>query len=127
MEGKTSFSDKLKQDEGITSQSGGASEGSSSFTDKYDKSSDDTKSFVDQMMSKSGHLIYHVTGKDATNGLDATYFILVDKPKLDAFKKAIETDNINLLDFGQIVASCYGKEPSERVKKIMEEKYGFEV
>ncbi len=114
-----------KKDEGAKSES---SEGNS-FADKFSKSGkkEGGLSFVDQMVSKSGHLIYHITGKDATNGLDATYFLLVDKTKVDAFKASIGSDTVNLLDFGKIIASCYGKEPNDNVKSIMSEKYGFEV
>jgi hypothetical protein len=129
-----SFLDKLKKggSSGATSSSGGfaekfsKTEGDKSFTDAAKKSEGNT-TFVDQMVSKSGHLIYHVNGKDANNGLDATYFVLVDRDKVEQFKKAIKSDHINLLDYGKIIASCYGTEPNERVKEIMKEKYGFDV
>ena len=34
---------------------------------------------------------------------------------------------MNLLDYGKIIASCYGKEPNDYVKKIMKDKYEFDV
>jgi len=67
-------------------------------------------------------LIHFVTGKDSVNGLDACYYVLIDRDKIEKFKRDVKLQQtINLLDYGKIVASCYGKTPNDRVRNIMKE------
>lgn len=99
----------------------------SSFQDNF-KNNEVNLSFVEQLESSSGEKIYYITGKDSTNGLDAVYFVLVNMDKEIIFKEMIDRgSDMNLLDYGQIVSSCYGTVPNERVKRIMKEKYNFDV
>lgn len=88
---------------------------------------DKRRSFVDQIISKKGHLIHKLKAKDTT-GRWAYYFVLVEPPRESAFLKAIEGDGtIDLEDFGKVIASCYGETPSDDVKQYLKDKYGFEV
>ncbi len=88
---------------------------------------DKRRSFVDSIIAKKGHLIHKLKAKDTT-GRWAYYFVLVEAPREAAFLKAIEGDGtIDLEDFGKVVASCYGEEPSKEVKDYLKEKYGFDV
>jgi hypothetical protein len=88
---------------------------------------DKKRSFVDQIIAKKGHLIHKLKAKDST-GRWAYYFVLVEAPREAAFLKAIEGDgSVDLEDFGKVIVSCYGEEPTEDVKKFLKEKYGFEV
>ena len=32
-----------------------------------------------------------------------------------------------LEDYGKVIASCYGEEPNEETKKLLKDKYGFDV
>ncbi|MCI5049562.1 MAG: hypothetical protein MRY32_04445 [Rickettsiales bacterium] len=85
------------------------------------------KSFADQIISKKGHLIHKLKAKDST-GRWAYYFVLVEPPRETAFMQAIEGDGmIDLEDFGKVIASCYGEEPSDDIKEMLKERYGFEV
>ena len=93
-----------------------------------DSSSTDSKrTVVDQIIAKKGHLIHKLKAKDST-GRWAYYFVLVEAPRETQFLKAIKGDGmVDLEEFGKIIASCYGEEPSEEVRTFLKEKYGFEV
>lgn len=83
--------------------------------------------FKDQIIAKKGHLIHKLKAKDTT-GRWAYYFVLVSESKESAFLKSIEGDGtIDLEDYGAVVASCYGEEPSQEVKDYLKEKYRFDV
>ena len=85
------------------------------------------KSFVDREVSKSGHLIHKLKAKDST-GRWAYYFVLIEPPKEKRFFGAIGGEGmINLEDYGKVIASCYGEEPSQEIKNYLKEKYGFNV
>ena len=85
------------------------------------------RSFVDQIVAKKGHLIHKLKAKDST-GRWAYYFVLVEPTKEKGFLEGLESDGtIDLEDFGKVIASNYGEEPSEEVKEMLKEKYGFEV
>lgn len=87
----------------------------------------ENRSFVDKLIAKKGHLVHKLKAKDST-GRWAYYFVLVESPREAAFMKAIEGDGmIDLEDFGKVIASCYGEEPSDDIKQFLKEKYGFEV
>jgi hypothetical protein len=81
----------------------------------------------DRRIASRGHLIQKLKAKDTT-GRWAYYFVLVLPDSEASFLKAIEGDGtIDLEDFGQVVASCYGEEPTQEVKDYLYEKYGFRV
>jgi hypothetical protein len=86
------------------------------------------KSFVDKVISKKAHLIHKIKAIDST-GRWAYYFLLVEPMKEKAFMDAMnsDADEINLEDYGQIVASNYGEEPSEEVRTMLKDKYDFDV
>jgi len=92
-----------------------------------DTPANDKRSFVDQIIAKKGHLIHKLKAKDST-GRWAYYFVLVEAPREAQFLKAIKGDGmVDLEEFGKIIASCYGEEPSEEVRTFLKDKYGFEV
>jgi hypothetical protein len=85
------------------------------------------RSFVDQIIAKKGHLIHKLKAKDTT-GRWAYYFVLVEQAHEASFLKAIKGDGtVDLEDFGKIIASCYGEEPSDDVKSFLKERYDFDV
>lgn len=87
----------------------------------------DRRSFYDQIMAERGHLIHKLKAKDTT-GRWAYYFVLVPSEMEDAFLKSIEGDGIiDLENYGKVVASCYGEQPTQEVKDYLLEKYGFNV
>ncbi len=88
---------------------------------------DKKRSFVDQIIAKKGHLIHKLKAKDST-GRWAYYFVLVEAPREQAFLTSLKTEeSIDLEDYGKVIASNYGEEPSEEVRKMLKEKYGFDV
>jgi hypothetical protein len=85
------------------------------------------RSFVDQIIAKKGHLIHKLKAKDST-GRWAYYFVLVEAPRETAFLESIKGDGtVDLEEYGKVIASCYGEEPSDEVKDFLKERYGFEV
>ena len=84
-------------------------------------------SFVDKLIAKKGHLIHKLKAKDST-GRWAYYFVLVEPPKEQSFLDALDSNaSIDLEDYGKVIASNYGEEPSEDVKRMLKDKYGFDV
>ena len=84
-------------------------------------------SFADQVIAHKGHLIHKLKAKD-TSGKWAYYFVLVEPARETAFQKALGGEGIACLeDYGKIIASCYGEEPTQEIKDFLKEKYGFDV
>jgi hypothetical protein len=84
-------------------------------------------SFVDKIIAKKGHLIHKLKAKDST-GRWAYYFVLIEPSRESAFMAALDsTESIDLEDYGKVIASNYGEEPSAEVKKMLKDKYGFDV
>ena len=85
------------------------------------------RSFTDQVIAHKGHLIHKLKAKDTT-GKWAYYFVLVEPVHERAFQQALEGSGVACLeDYGKIIASCYGEEPTQEIKDFLKEKYGFEV
>ena len=84
--------------------------------------------FLDKVVSKKGHLIHKYKAIDET-GRQAYYFILIEPHKKHVFDRALQSDSemLNFNDYGKVIASCYGDKPTEEVKKILKEKYDFDV
>ena len=80
-----------------------------------------------RFIAKQGHNIHKITAKDST-GRRAYYFVYVRKSREKNFMKAIDGDGmIDLDEYGKVIGSCYGEEPSEDLKRELFDKYGFEV
>ncbi len=78
-------------------------------------------SFAERFNSSRGDLVYLVRGTD--NGRKAWHYVLVDKLKLPIFLKKIETGSLDLADYGAVLASGWGEDPPESVKKSISEQY----
>jgi hypothetical protein len=83
-------------------------------------------SFANKTISQRGHLIHKVSATDST-GKRAYYFILVLPAKEAEFLKSLKKGKINIKDYGEVIASCYGETPTEEVRQLLKEKYGFDV
>lgn|GEM_PF-6042643 len=90
----------------------------------------DFSTFIDRILIKKhglGTIIHKLKAKDST-GRWAYYFVAVppygEKKFLDALDSA---GQIDLEDYGRVIASCYGESPSETIKKFLKEEYGFNV
>lgn len=85
------------------------------------------RSFTDQVVARKGHLIHKLKAKDTT-GKWAYYFILVEPSQEGIFLKALEGQGVTSLEeYGKIIASCYGEEPTQEIKDFLKEKYDFVV
>ena len=84
-------------------------------------------SYVDKQIANRGSEIHKIKAKDST-GHWAYYFVLVEQSKERRFLAALDSSQtIDLENYGKVIASCYGEEPSEKLKKFLREKYGFIV
>ncbi|NEO69227.1 CHAT domain-containing protein [Moorena sp. SIO3H5] len=94
---------------------------------KLSPQNDKTGMYVDQEISKQGHLVHKIKAKDST-GRWAYYFVHV-RPELEqAFLQALNSNqNIDLEDYGKVIGSCYGEKPNQKLKNLLKDKYGFDV
>ena len=83
------------------------------------------KSFANLVTTtRSGNMFLVSGGKDKY-GREAWYFISVEPFKASIFQKEIKKGKINLLDYGTILESGFGKTPPEEAKRRIKEKYNF--
>lgn len=81
---------------------------------------------ADISVARQGHLIHNLKAKDSTDRW-VYYFVLVAAQREAEFMAAIEGDGtIDLEDYGKVVASCYGEEPSSELRDL-KDRYGFDV
>jgi len=79
---------------------------------------------VDPKKKMQSELIYLVKGIDA--GRNAWYYVLVERLKLQLFLKALNDEIIHLENYGNILYSAYGDEPSSDITVKLKEEYGIE-
>jgi hypothetical protein len=86
------------------------------------------QSFADKIIAKKKHLIHKISAVDIT-GKQAYYFVLIEPHKEMLFNMALKSgrETINFEDYGSVIASCYGDKPNEEVKKILKDKYDFDI
>jgi hypothetical protein len=83
--------------------------------------------YVDRQVAERGHLIHQIKAKDST-GSWAYYFILISPNSEQEFLQSLDSgESIDLENYGKIIASCYGEEPSKKIRNFLKEKYGFNV
>ncbi|HEY1190621.1 MAG TPA: hypothetical protein VGE74_23520 [Gemmata sp.] len=80
------------------------------------------KSFADRLV-KSGRLVYLVRGRDKDR--PAWYYILLDRRKVTLFLGRLKADGgpLQLLDYGTVLASGWGENPPDDVKKRINSEY----
>jgi hypothetical protein len=84
-------------------------------------------SYLDRLIGSQGHMVHRIRAKDTT-GRWAIYFVYVRENRESAFMAAIEGDGtIDIEQYGEVLASCYGEEPTTELKLYLKEKYGFSV
>lgn len=82
---------------------------------------------IEQYIAQRGHLIQKIKAKDST-GRQAYYFILIQPDVEEAFFAALNSSiSIKLDDYGIVIASCYGEEPTGQLKQLLFDKYGFRI
>lgn len=101
--------------------------GSATPPKDQEKESGAPRSFADKLIAQKGHLIHKIQATDIT-GERAYYFLLVEPHREKALADIIASkQDFDLLDYGKIIASCYGEEPSEEVRTFLKDRYGFDV
>lgn len=91
------------------------------------QSFDDAGDIPDSLIGGLGHLIHKLKAKDSS-GRWAYYFVLVMPKNEKSFLSSIDGDGtIDLEDYGKVVDSCFGEEPTEEVRDNLKRKYGFDV
>ncbi len=121
-----SFADKYASKKtAFTSQSvqNQQKEPSKSFSEMTQKAPSNLKQ-VDPKKKMQAELIYLVKGIDA--GRNAWYYVLVERLKLQLFLKALNDEIIHLENYGNILYSAYGEEPSPDITVKLKEEYGIE-
>lgn len=80
------------------------------------------KSFADRIVN-SGRLVYLVRGRD--NDRPAWYYVLLDRRKVALFLGRLKSKDgsVQLLDYGKILASGWGENPPDDVKKRINTEY----
>jgi hypothetical protein len=68
-------------------------------------------------------LIYLVKGVD--DNRNAWYYVLVERLKLSLFLKDLNDDIIHLENYGEILYSAYGDEPSQEITDKLKAEYGI--
>ena len=78
---------------------------------------------ADNAQYDKADLIYLVKGIDDSR--KAWYYVLVEQPKLSLFLKALDDDIIHLENYGDILYSAYGDEPSGVITDQLKQKYNI--
>jgi len=65
-----------------------------------------------------------VRGHDM-DGNSTWFYLMVDAGKLKAFKSNQGKELVSLTDYGRVLYSGFGKNPSDIIKWKMEKEYGF--
>lgn len=83
---------------------------------KFDAAS--TKSFTKHVFSNRKQLIYLVQGKN--QGKAAWHYIQVIKNKLPLFQYALDSGQINLTGYGEVLYSGWGETPPQYIEEELE-------
>ncbi len=87
------------------------------------KEGDNNFQKIDPMKRAQASLIYLVKGID--DNRNAWYYVLVERPKLQLFLKALNDDIIHLENYGKVLYSAYGDEPPQDVTDALNAEYGI--
>jgi hypothetical protein len=79
-------------------------------------------SHISKLMQREARPIHFVRAKDSI-GRDCYFFIMTSEQKMDRLEKQLSDSNLDLADFGSIVASGFGTEPSEAVSDMLKKHY----
>jgi hypothetical protein len=79
---------------------------------------------VEKFIKQSSLPIHFIRGKDNT-GRDCYFFLMCNLDKMRRLQGASKSGNIDLLKFGQVIASGFGRDPDAQVCRMLKEKYDF--
>jgi len=78
--------------------------------------------FSEKLQSSRAGQLYRVHG-DAL-GHPAWHYVLVEKPKLPLFERALTTDTLDVAQYGEILASGWGAQPPAETVEAMAKRFG---
>jgi hypothetical protein len=85
------------------------------------------RSFKDKLVSLLGDDIHKLKARDTT-GRWAYYYVLVPEEREHFFLNEIEGNGtVDLEDYGEVIASCYGEGPTFEMRSFVKDVYGFDV
>ena len=84
---------------------------------------DNQDSTVSPDKSSKSDLIYLVKGVDDER--NAWYYVLVERLKVSLFLKALKDPIIHLENYGDVLYSAYGDEPSQDITDKLKKEYGI--
>ena len=83
------------------------------------------KSFAERFASsKKTFTSQNLVAKN-TDRKNTWYYVLVERPKLQLFLKALNDDIIHLENYGKVLYSAYGDEPPQDVTDALNAEYGI--
>jgi len=82
-------------------------------------------SFVKSTASSNNENLFYVQGKDAA-GRDAFYYVLVDKLKKRLFLKDVESKQVDLREYGEILTSDFGVKPTKDAMLFLKNEYDLD-
>ena len=85
--------------------------------------SDPTDAQLRKLFEERASLVYLVRGTD--RGRRAWHYVLVDKPKLDAFKRQLATGSIDVSRYGRTLYSEFGDNPPANIVSAINREYSF--
>ncbi|MGL9732511.1 MAG: hypothetical protein ACR5KW_00470 [Wolbachia sp.] len=81
------------------------------------------RSFADATRKSRSDLIYLVRGKD--RGRSAWHYVLVDNDKREMFLAKSRTGSMDVADYGEILYSGWGEDPSKEIVDKINEEFGL--
>lgn len=81
-------------------------------------------SFAASIQQSRSHNICLV--RAPTHGGDAWYYVRVKQGMMDRLVKDVSKGGVNLLHYGEILKSGFGKHPPQEAKDAMKSEFGFE-
>lgn len=82
-------------------------------------------SFSEKILSNSNKPIHFIYA-DVGMGIKFHWFIMCTAQKYKLLSEHFGKEKINLSDYGVILASGWGMEPSEETKSMLKAKYNFD-
>lgn len=77
--------------------------------------------FTEKIIKKSSEPFHFIKSTDIF-GDQCYHIIMAPQAKIEAMMKA-ESEQVDLLDYGKVVASEYGHKPSQKVINMLKDKY----
>jgi len=78
-------------------------------------------SFITQIQTSRGDLVYLVRGKDL--GREAWHYVLIDKVRFPLFMRMLEKGALDVSEYGKILYSGWGKNPPPEIIETIKAQY----